>query len=153
MENSEKVIEKIDSGAFKNIKPQNGKKGKIESKKIEKAEEPASTQGDKNGKANVSSEPKPDAPKVEKPKAEKAPEASKASEAPERKVANFPVKAHINQYGFIGFNVSICNALNLPINQAPYVKGEVHPKLAADVPIELCTYDPATKILSIKILL
>ena len=64
--------------------------------------------------------PKPD--KIEKnkksDKGEKAPEAAKAQKAPDTPkaspqpvIANFPVKSHINSYGFIGLSIGVANAL------------------------------------------
>jgi hypothetical protein len=149
MEPSEKVIEKIESGAFSNL-PQlkftdSEKSGK--SKKNNKStKQPASdsVKADlkaivKASNAEINGTAKPDEAKAPKVKVEKAPKSD---------IAAFPIKTTINAYGFIGLGKSELRALGLTvINQ----KG-VKPKLAAEVPIEISSYDEATQVLTVKIL-
>ena len=144
MENSEKVIGKIENGDFKNL-PQKGKKvEKIKKARIQ--EEGETHQADDEKSGSMATE---DA-KVEKKSGSKKAKVP-VSKAPENKIANFPVKGAINKFGFIGLSIGICNALSLPVNQNPRVKGQLHPKLSRDINIEFCGYDPATKSLQIKI--
>jgi hypothetical protein len=148
MEPSEKVIEKIESGKFKNLKPKkkvepSAKNGLTEAVKEEIKEiVKASNTEINNGKA-------PDAPEVEKKaEVEKKVEEKAPPEPVKPAAAAFPIKTTINAYGFIGLSKSELRALCLTVIDT---KGEKK-KLAAEVPITICDYNPDTKTLTIKIL-
>lgn len=148
MEPSEKVVEKIEQGAFSNL-PQlkyTDSQKKRKSKKVEPSAKNGLTAAGKEEIKEIVKASNAEINGSTKPNEAKAP--NKPNAPPQIKVANLPVKAHINQYGFIGLGKSELRALGLTVVDTPKAKE----KLSADVPIELSSYDSASKILTIKIL-
>ena len=154
LEESKKVVEKIESGAYTNL-PQL-KYTEPKSKKNNKStKNPASETLKEDIKeivkesnhalnADATDAPKPEA-KPEAPEVKATPE---PKVPPQPKVASFPVKAHVNIYGFIGLGKDELRALGLTVINTPKAKN----KLSADVPIELTSYDSTAKVLTVKIL-
>lgn len=130
-----KVIEKIEQGAFSNLPQLKYTDHKKKGKKIEKAEKAIEPTIQAEGKAHQESDEKADA------QVKKAPE----PKVPE--VAAFPIKSHVNIYGFLGLGKSELRALGLTVVDAKGAKN----KLSADVPIELTSYDSTAKVLTVKI--
>ena len=138
--NKEEILNKINSGEFKNIKAKPTNKS---------TKNPASEDAKEDIKEIINESNKEingKAKEAKEPKAPKAPKAPKEAKAPKEVTANFPLTGHINKYGFLGLSIGICNALSLPLNQ-----GEGAAKLAKDVPIIFQSYDPETKVFTIKV--